>query len=287
MTPRAVLTLTLLTGLTLLVACEKSDAPAEGYGTTGTTGTTEAPVIVPRVMSGLMPWLWSSFKDGSPSALGEGIQNLHEVTGAALLDTPEDGALPELTPLDLRGLSISPEPEPDSARGIYVVNTFPCTLEQLEPILLDVDQAGLYDDLYEEYDREYTSNLSAYSEGQTDTLEWDAEASVSNLLISYTQQLQGGLRYLSDTEQGPALMSRVFMTEPAEFDSDATFDQLYVIDVFYERAPGEMIHVSGQWLDMDLGGGLDMENDTMIAGLVESVLDRDERTAELCEERGG
>jgi len=286
MNERAALTLTVLTGLALLVACEKSDVPGEGSGATSAAGTTEAPVIVPQVMSGLMPWLWSNFKDGSASALAEGVQNLHEVTGAATLDAPEDGALPDLTALALRDLSISPDPEPDRARGLYVVNSFSCTIEQLESILVDLDQADLYDDIYEDYDRDYTSNADAYSEGWTDTLEWDAEATVSSLLVRYTQQLRGGLRYLSGTERGPALVARSFMTEPAEIDGDASFDQLYVIEVFYERAAGEMVHVSGQWRDMDLGGGVDMDSDVMLALMVEGVLGRDERTAELCAERG-
>ena len=62
---------------------------------------------------------------------------------------------------------------------------------------------------------------------------------------------------------GPILLSRTYLTEPAEISGDAYSNLDYSLEVMVETSTGEILHLHANWVQIDLGGGLDSENETM------------------------
>jgi len=238
----------------------------------------------PEDLDSLMQWFWANYDEEDPGVLIDGVDNLHVAIGGASFDELEDGSLSSLPADAADGLDISPAPDVAEARGFYLLNTFPCTLETLETILYDLDQGSMYDDAYTTYKRSYITDFDAYTGRQEDQLGWEVELTGDLLGSDFTEWLQGGLRYLPDTGQGPALMARTFMTQPTAFEegSSKAFDQDYQLEVFYERAPGEIMHAYALWRTMDMGGGISMEDDAAVRIVLNNLADWDDRTAELC-----
>jgi len=239
----------------------------------------------PEDLDSLMQWFWENYEADDPAVLVEAVDNLHLEIGGDTFEDLEDGSLTSLSAEAADGLPISPAPDVAEARGFYLLNTFPCTLKTLESILYDLDQGSMYDDAYVTYRRSYLTDLDAYLDRQEDSLGWEVELTGDLLGADFTEWLQGGLRYLPDTGQGPALMARTFMTKPSAFEegSNKVFDQDYQIEVFYERSPGEIMHAYGLWRTMDMGGGITMEDDAAVRIILNNLADWDDRTAELCE----
>ena len=66
-------------------------------------------------------------------------------------------------------------------------------------------------------------------------------------------------------------------------DSDWTFEQDYQIELFWERAPGELVHAYGIWREMNVGG-LSAEDEGFVNVTLNNMVDWDEQTVALCAE---
>ena len=73
--------------------------------------------------------------------------------------------------------------------------------------------------------------------------------------------------------------------EPATFtspDSSAQFDQDYQIDLYYERSPGELVHMFAVWRRMSFNTR-STDDDFFVSTALSSFIDWDVRMAELCQ----
>lgn len=240
----------------------------------------------PQDLDGLLHALWGGYEADDDLALAELVDALHDEVGGDTFAELEDGSLTALEDSAADGLPITPAPDVGAARGLYLLNVYGCDLAQLERILYHQDQGDLYDDAYETYRREYTSDLDAYIDRSAPSVSWSVELTGELVGASFTEWLDGGLRYLPDSGQGPALLARTYMTQPSQFEegSSKSFDQDYQIELFYERAPGEVLHAYGMWRSLDMGGGLTMEDDAVVRVILNNLADWDEHTAALCAE---
>lgn len=243
----------------------------------------------PDDLDGLVHWTFAHYADADDAELADAVVNLDAVIGA--LDDVVDGTLLPLTVDEAGAVPREVDLDPAGAQGLYLTRTFACTLADLEPILVHLEQDVLYDGVYDSYDRAYTSDLDAFSSREEPFLGWEVDYTASLLGASYDSHLLGGLRYLPELDAerspwGPALVSRVFIPRPAEFaeGSNKSMDQDYQIEVFWEREPGTIAHVYGMWRQADYGNGLTLEDTTVQRILLNNLSDWDDNTERLCAE---
>ena len=80
---------------------------------------------------------------------------------------------------------------------------------------------------YVRYDREYVSDFDAYTNRETNILEWETNYEVEGLGYSYDAYLDSNMSYVmyvsnDETDLGSAFFSRGMLREPAYFDEDST-----------------------------------------------------------------
>lgn len=225
----------------------------------------------PADLDGLLRWLWTHHEDAD---LAEAIANLEAAVGE--VEEARDGELTRLLPEEIPRTDV----DPAAARGLYLVNAFPCEVGQLEAILVHLAQDELYEGVYDAYERGYTTDAAPFEAGEADRLGWDVTLEATLLGSSYTERLTGGVR-----RAGGALVQHTWMTEPADFgDANKEWPQDWQIEVYYPSG-ADVVHVYGFWREMALGSGLDTEDDTVARVMLNNLVDWDEGTATLCAER--
>jgi hypothetical protein len=251
-----------------------------------------APVTnAPEDLDGLVHWFWANSASATDSQLADAAQKLDVAAGGVdrtLSTAPTKGALTRLAVEELASVGLQDARNPAAARGMLLVNVFPCTLERLEPILYDVDQNAIYSS-YDSYSRRYTSDLDAYRARTSTTLSWDSEIEATMVTSKYRESPKGDLRRLAPSAKvasavGPVLVTRTWLPEPATFEvKDLTWQQDYQIEVFYENTPGHVVHVYGMWREMKLRAyGLTTEDDELANLTLSSLVDWDKTTAKHC-----
>ncbi|MCB9766167.1 MAG: hypothetical protein H6739_40700 [Alphaproteobacteria bacterium] len=237
----------------------------------------------PEDLDGLIHRLWLSYDAASDAELAETIDALYAELGADTLSDAVTGEVSDLTAESLDVVGLSDGRDPTLPRGFSLAYTYPCTLTDLEPILYHLPQDTLYEGVYDSYDRRYTSDLDAFTAREAPQITWSADITATLLNKSYFEHIDGGLRYVGDPER-PALLGRTVLPEPAAFDDeDWSFDQDYQLELWVERAPGEIAHLYVIWRHMVLGG-LSTEDDGVVNTSLRNMEDWDDRTAELCAE---
>lgn len=230
-------------------------------------------------------WTWANYEAADDEAVADAIVKLH----AELKDMPVDDSLEgsvdaRLTREELEPVGLHEKNDPSKARGLLVATVIECPLAKVEPLIWALNQDELHPGTYDTYKREHTSSLDAFTSRQAPLLTWttDLEAT-SPFGNTYNSRLFGGARWVPESPHGPVLLSRTVLPEPAKFeDDDAYFRQDYQIELFYERAPGETVHVFAVWREMKVDG-LDSEGDTLVSFQMSSFVQWDERLEKLCQ----
>jgi hypothetical protein len=238
----------------------------------------------PADLDGLSQWFWLNYEAADDAAIAAAVVNLHAAIGGADRTEVLDGGLADLDPAGpaVVGLTVDPAP----AAGMFMAGPLACPLADLERLLYHLEQDELYE--YDAYDRSYTSDFDAYQSRATPTLAWQVTLDASVLGQRYTERLNGGLRYVPAIDEatspfGPILISRTWLLEPAEFHSGGgSFTQDYQIEVWYERAPGDVLHTYAMWREFDWGSGFDQDNQAAIRINLNGLADWDRQTEDLC-----
>lgn len=249
----------------------------------------EQPVEAPEDLNGLARFFYRSFEppDRDPALVDQEIQagvvQLHAVLDAASLDELR-GTLDDITTDELSTVGME-ERDPTIPQGMFIANVIHCPLDEVERIVLAPDQMALYPDAYSAYSRtfddERPENLPTWSLTYT---------SPDSPLFSnhFTVTVESGLRKVAETESathGRVLLRRGFMPSPAVFDepSDAVeYSQDYQVEVYYERAPAEVVHFYSIWRFMKLGALGDTTGDLLLDQTLNGMLDWDKKTDALC-----
>ncbi len=232
----------------------------------------------------LVRFYWTDF-EGEDAAMAQAVADTHLAIDGGTISERGDGTLTDLTAEDLVVVGMEGSVDPGLAAGVYLTNVVACDLDALERILYHLPQDELYTGEYDTYSRAYTTDFDAYAAREAATLSWEVDLGRQILGTALTEHLIGGIRRVPDTDFGPAIVARAWLPEPAVFEGDnKTFDQDYQIELFYERAPGEVVHVYGLWRQVDLGSGLDQDSNLVAGPLLSAMAAWDDRTEELCAE---
>jgi hypothetical protein len=193
-----------------------------------------------------------------------------------------------LAPEDLKEVGLDTTADPSAARGFLLLNPYACTLDKLAEILVAADQPTQYPDVYDYYDRQYQGDRDAFLARDTATLSWKVSMKAS-LPVSdqYEALLEGALRRIPGAAPGggEVLVYRSALPSPATFAANSTsyFRQDYQLELYWERAPGEIFHAYGMWREMKVGGfNLTTEDNGMFNILIDNLEKWDDRTEVLC-----
>lgn len=238
----------------------------------------------PADLDGQLHWFWDNGFSADDDGVHETVAALRLAVEADVAEDPLRGSVSDLSDEQIVPFVDGPQVASEST-GFYLVNAFDCSMEQLEPVLIARDQDAQYLDFYDRYERTYTTDDDAYLARAAPELLWDIDLTASILGATYTEQLSGGVRYVRESGEEPAVMvQRTWLVEPAVFEegSNKAFVQDYQIEVYAEVSPGRMLHAYGLWRETELGTGLTDESDLVINTTLNNLEDWDERTSELC-----
>ncbi len=237
----------------------------------------------PDDLETLFHWMWAGFEDEEDARLREGGVNLEALVSEALT-----GSLEDLTPDEQSVVELDAPADPAEATGIFLAGELLCDMATLESIVIDLDQLALYPDAYDTYERTYLDDADAYLDRAAPMLGWETNYTTTPPIgAPYSERLYGGVRWVPAGDEGGALLlARVWMPEPAVFESgSARFEQDYQIEAYVERSDGVLVHAYAIWREFDLGAGLDMENEGVQRLTLDSLGDWDRATEQRCAER--
>ena len=243
----------------------------------------------PKALDRLFPYFFTEIDEGADEDLAFGIRELHRVMQVEDVEDLMDGSISKLNRSDLAVVGLE-DNDPSKASGVYMVNRVECGLGQLEKILYHKSQDDLYEGVYDQYTREYTSSKQAYVDRDTMELTWDLDYDATIVGKSYSSRVKGKLRRVPDlgneeTPFGAFLITRAYIPRPAQFESGNTsLSQDYQIEMYYKIADGQVLHAYGVWRQADFGGGIDSDNEGTQRLLLNSMADWDDDTEKLCAE---
>lgn len=245
----------------------------------------------PADIDGNLRWFWSDSKDAKDADVIEAALKLQTAGKADTLspEKPGRGFITRLSPDEIAVVGLKDVVDPAKARGFFVTNVFPCTLDKLETIVSALDQKAQYPEAYDDYTRTYTSDVAKYQDRSAPTVTWDVNLTAKLVTAPYSSTLKGGLRRVAPVGGKPAfgsmLIARTWLPGPATFknpDPATSFEQDYQIEIFWERAPGEIFHAYGMWRDLRLGLGFTTEDNGVANTIMTGLTDWDKKTVELC-----
>ncbi|MBW1881289.1 MAG: hypothetical protein JRJ84_23285 [Deltaproteobacteria bacterium] len=237
----------------------------------------------PEDLEGLLHYLWEKYPEGSDAELVDALDNLHLAIGGADLEDTLDGSTAPLTDEEVALAGLDREVDPTETAGLFIVDPFPCDVDTAEAILISTEQDVLYD-VFDDYERTYTTDLDAYLERETSTLLWEVTYTTTIPMAGpYTADLAGGVRRIPHRTLGDFLLIRSVLVEPAEFEhQDPVFDQDYRIELFYGPRDGTVIHVEALWRNMHAGLA-NTDSAAVQRFILNSLEDWDDQTAHWCE----
>ena len=248
-----------------------------------------APIESDPDLGAVAEWAFAHHDSASDPDVAAKIVQLEKLVAAS----KADGALPvqvridTLTPAALSAIQLSSPMDPARAPGVAVVTEVTCTLDQIEKLVIARNQSELYPQVFDAYTRTYTSSSDDYFARRAPTLSFGIAYSATTGGARADVELAGDARYVpraSPLSGGAALLVRFYQPRAAVVHGGAgdAWNQDYQTDIYYERAPGTVIHVTALWAEFKLGSST-LENDVVAAFTMGSLVDTDTRTGKICQ----
>jgi len=237
----------------------------------------------PEDLDGLQHWFFDNYDVADDAQMSEAIDLLHAAADGDTIEAASDGSATDLV-VEQIAWSGRDDVDPEAAAGSFLLNPFACDVDTLAAILAYIDQNELYE-IYDSYDRDYTSDFDAWESGESATVTWEVDIGATLLGAEYTEHIEGGLRRVP-TSFGDAIVSRTWMTEDAQFGEGSAkeWPQDWQIEVYYPADDDKIVHLYGMWREMRLGSGLSTDDEGVLRIILNNLVDWDEKTAELCAE---
>lgn len=241
----------------------------------------------PADLDGLARWFWQHYEDASDPEVHEAVVKLDAQLADVAKDKPLMLEVERLPQEAVEALGLRDPVDTAKARGFLVATVIPCALGKVEPLVYAQNQDELHPDTYDRYSRTFTSDFDAYKDRREKKLTWRTEIEAAPVGQRYKETVLGGLRFVpaADGESspfGPVILGRAWIPHPAEFDHDGNyFRQDYQSEVFFERRPGETVHLFTVWREMKVTI-LSTEDDGFADLQMNGFVDWDERVAGHC-----
>lgn len=175
--------------------------------------------------------------------------------------------------------------DPGLAQGMLLIDEIDCSLADANPLVVAKNQDELYPGVYKGYTRTFDTDVQAYLAGTSPTVQWQTTYFAELGEHKWSANLTGAARYVKGAYNGaPVILARTVLNGPATFSQggeDSGFDQDYQIELYYEHAPGKVIHFYGLWRDFHLSG-LASSSDLYVNTVLGNSEDFDTRTGIIC-----
>lgn len=248
----------------------------------------------PKELVALMHFFFTDIEDAEDEQMAEAFRNFDDVVGGA--DFAADDGAPERGSVDLLSKDAVDSTgythaDPSNTAGLYVVGPVRCTMDQMIDLVTMKDQISVYG-TYETFDREYTGDVAGFKKQDALAADWADNFHYKNGLlgIDYVADTTTVARWIPEiddetTPWGPMLITRRSMIEPATNEKDDhSYPQDWRAEIYYERSPGNIVHLQAMWREADFGGLTqddDLAQNTMLKGLE----DWDKDSTSHCEGR--
>ncbi len=242
----------------------------------------------PKDLDGLARFFFDGFDPGeedvavSDAELQDAVQKLHDAIGADDLADAQSGTLSDITQDELDAVGLT-DKDPKEPQGMFIADVVHCDLDAFEKIILNPDQLSLYPEAYATYDRAFDKDPPDFLPTWTVTYKSSENALITN---QFTATEKSGVRKVPDIDGAPFgrfIVGRVFMPAPAVFDNPGSeYTQDYQLEVFFSRAPGELVHFYGMWRYMHFGVLGDSNDGLFIDQTIGGMIDWDKKTDDLC-----
>lgn len=255
------------------------------------TACAQPPSPAPEHLDANLRWWWVNGDALTDAELIDGASKLAVAGEAETRVKALKGQLGRLAKEDLKVVGLEDSNDPSTARGMVMLNAFACSLDKLTAILVNPDQSALYPGVYDVYERTYTSDLGRFTEGTATTVGWDTNMKATYPIgDQYSALVHGRLRRVSasadDATNGPMLISRVWLPSPGVFadkNSASYFKQDYQLELFWERAPGQVFHAYAMWRESKVGSvGWTTDDNNLMPLLLDKLVEWDDNTVKLC-----
>jgi hypothetical protein len=223
------------------------------------------------------------------SDVHDGVRNLDTEVSTLERENkiPLMAKLDDLQRSEIEHMGLPASTDPTLAQGMVVITTMPCTLEQVEAIIVGDDFGQQFPNVYDSYTRNYTTSIDDYLSRKTNTVSWITTYQATLLGDRYTAEVKGEARWVpadeGDVPNGPVLIDRAVLMKPGVFEgsSSKSFLQDYQVDVFYERAPGLVVHMFAVWRQMNVGT-FSTDDDMLINISLANFVQWDQDMSKLC-----
>jgi hypothetical protein len=227
--------------------------------------------------------LWASFA-ADDNTLRLALERWHDVAKGAELTADKSGKLTDLSRSEVNDLSIPESLDPSDARGAYFFNVITgCTLDQIEAIETAANQAELFPNTYDAFERIYMSDQQAYLARQTRALQWRSRFTDTVMDASYDTELKSLLRRINFGDDH-AIVSRTYQPRPATIrnDADAEVTQDFQLDAYYPREDGKIMHVHLLWGHLRIGA-ISTDDDIVLSVMLSNLKGWDDVRTKHCE----
>ena len=233
----------------------------------------------PEDLDGLFHFFWQKAEDGTAEELNAAVLNLEIAAGGAGLTEAKTGTISDLSNEEaaLVGLDL----DASKSAGMFLINPVVCSLSQIDRTIWWQKQDELYPD-YENYKRDYLTDIDAYTSGETDRVSWTTSYTAGNILTGdYDSTVLGSLRKV-EGEDGTFLIARAWIPAPADFVKEGpVFDQDFQLELFYD-AGDHLVHAYPLWRHLDIGSGLSTDDAGFQSTLLNELVAYDQDTEQLC-----
>jgi hypothetical protein len=228
--------------------------------------------------------LWKFYEQGSDDTVRRAIDDIDGVI-ARSGELPVQVRIGDLTKADID--LVGQTGDPAAPQGMLVIDDLDCSLDEVTRLLAARNQTTLYPDLYDVYERTFTTSVSNFLAGASNTVVWKTNYTATAGDRTYQAVLSGGARSVANANPrgGRVLLSRTVLDAPASFikGGNAEFRQDYQIELYFETAPRKVRHFYALWREFRLGG-ITSESDLYINLVLGNLVDFDVRTSKLCRE---
>ena len=241
----------------------------------------------PEDLDGLIHYFWNGF-DESDSTVQMGIVNFHDHIKGDDFSQIIDGSVTNLN-TEQTAMVGKPDSITEKLSGVFFTNVVNCPLTSIEKNIYALNQEELHPNTYDEYNRIHTSDVAAYEAREVNTISWETNYAISGFGYAYEAQVNGNLRYVSTQEEspfGPVLLSISVLKNPSYFDEDSDsrgMFQDFQMEMYYERAPGESIHLYAIWREMIMAGNIDFSSESAQRLVLDGLLEWDVEMENSCQ----
>ena len=229
------------------------------------------PPDAPGELEELCEYLFLHMQDDETEELQAGLMNLEAWLDADLQSTSEGYTINKLS-LEAIATTGKTSENTDNLVGAAVATESVYGMTRLAEALVTDDQAELWSDNYNVFDRTYDSDASCFPDRECESLTGATygEATWAGL-IDVVSQSSVEFRWV-ETESGWMMMQRSWLDKPAEVSWESVeVNGQYFLGILLPDG-GETIRMQATWIDTDYGS-LPVDEDFALNQVVKSMQD--------------